>query len=104
MNADAKTTSHTLGRPLLWVAVGTVLALLVPLVAMQFTNEVNWALFDFVMAGILLFGTGFTYVLFARKIKSATRRVVIAVLLAGVLLLIWAELAVGIFGTPLGGS
>lgn len=104
MNADAKTTSHTLGKPLLRVAIGTVLALLVPLVAMQLTNEVNWALFDFVMAGILLFGIGSTYVLFARKIESATRRGVIVVLLAGVFLLIWAELAVGIFGTPISGS
>ena len=34
------------------------LLLLLPLVAMQFTNEVNWTFSDFLVAGILLFGTG----------------------------------------------
>jgi hypothetical protein len=36
----------------------TVVLLLIPLIAMQFTNEVNWTLFDFVVAGFIL-GTGF---------------------------------------------
>ena len=32
--------------------------LMVPLVAMRFTSEVNWSVFDFIVAGVLLFGTG----------------------------------------------
>ena len=32
----------------------------IPLVAMQFTKEVNWTLSDFLMMGILLFATVFT--------------------------------------------
>jgi hypothetical protein len=40
------------------VAVVTGLILLIPLVAMQFTNEVNWSVTDFILMGSLLFGTG----------------------------------------------
>jgi hypothetical protein len=36
---------------------------------MQFTNEVNWTLFDFVVAGVLLLGTGFICELVIRKVK-----------------------------------
>ena len=78
--------------------------LFIPLIAMQFTNEVDWTLFDFVVAGILLFGTGLIFNLGVRKIKNIKYRIVIGVALLIVLLLIWAELAVGIFDTPLCGS
>ena len=39
---------------------------------MQFTNEVNWTLFDFVVAGILLLGTGLIFNLVVRKIKISS--------------------------------
>jgi hypothetical protein len=32
--------------------------LLIPLVAMQFTNQVDWSTSDFLIMGILLLGTG----------------------------------------------
>ena len=79
--------------------------LFIPLIAIQFTNEVNWTLFDFVVAGILLFSTGLIFKLVVRKIKNIKYRIVFGVALLIVLfLLIWAELAVGIFDTPLSGS
>ena len=78
--------------------------LFIPLIAMQFTNEVDWTLFDFVVAGILLFGTGLIFNLVVRKIKNIKYRIAICVALLIVLLLIWAELAVGIFDTPFSGS
>ena len=34
---------------------------------MQFTDEVNWDVADFVIFGVLLFGVGITYELAARK-------------------------------------
>ena len=70
---------------------------------MQFTDEVNWTLFDFVIAAILLLGTGLSCELVLRKIKKNNLRIAICVTLLAGLLLIWAELAVGIFGTPFGG-
>jgi len=44
--------------------------LLIPLIAMKFTNEVSWTLFDFVIAAVLLFGTGFLCELILRKVKK----------------------------------
>ena len=78
--------------------------LLVPLIAMQFTDEVNWTLGDFVVAGVLLLGTGLMCDLVIRKVKNVKYRIAICIALLLVLLLIWVELAVGIFGTPFSGS
>jgi hypothetical protein len=78
--------------------------LLIPLLAMQFTNEVSWTLIDFVVAGILLFGTGLMIELVVRKVKRVRFRVAICAGILVALFLIWAELAVGLFGTPLAGS
>lgn len=80
------------------------LLLLVPFVAMQFTNEVKWTPFDFIVAGFLLFGAGLLLELIMRKAKSAKSRIVLCAVLFVVFFLIWAELAVGIFGTPFAGS
>lgn len=78
--------------------------LVVPLIAMQFTDEVNWSLSDFVIAAILLSGTGLTCELVLRKIKKVSSRIIICGAILLMLILVWAELAVGIFGTPLAGS
>ncbi len=82
----------------------TAILLLIPLIAMQFTNEVNWTLPDFIIAGALLLGTGLICELVFRKIKIIKYRIAICAALLVVLMLIWAELAVGIFGTPLSGQ
>ncbi|HAW52997.1 MAG TPA: hypothetical protein DCX54_11820 [Flavobacteriales bacterium] len=78
--------------------------LLIPLTAMLLTDEVNWSLFDFIVAGVLLFGTGFLCELVIRKVKNRMYRfAVCAVILMG-LVLFWAELAVGIFNSPIAGQ
>jgi hypothetical protein len=77
--------------------------LLTPLIAMQFTSEVKWKPLDFVGAGVLLFGTGLLCELVLRKVKKTSHRLIICTILLLLLLLIWVELAVGIFGTPLSG-
>ncbi len=82
----------------------TAILLLIPLIAMQFTDEVNWNLLDFVVAGTLLLGTGIMCDFVIRKVSKIEYRVVICAALLLVLLLVWAELAVGIFGTPFSGS
>jgi hypothetical protein len=78
--------------------------LLLPLIAMQFTGEVKWSFFDFVAAGVLLYGTGLLCEVVLRKVKKMEHRVIICGVILLALLLIWAELAVGIFGTPFAGS
>lgn len=73
------------------------LILLVPFIAMQFTDEVQWSSGDFVTIGALVTGTGLAYELIARKLRSKKHRVILRIALVVVLLYIWAELAVGVF-------
>lgn len=82
----------------------TALVLLVPFIAMQFSNEVNWGLADFIIIGSLVFSTGLAYIFVTRKVSGSKQRAVVGLILAAVLLLVWAELAVGVFGSPISGS
>ncbi len=75
-------------------AAAVALILMVPLVAMQFTNEVVWDETDFIVAGVLLFGTGLAYELVARKGGTIAYRSAVSVALAAALLLVWMHLAV----------
>ncbi len=81
------------------IALATAFILLLPLLAMQITDEVVWDLADFAVAGALLFGTGLTYELVARKMGSIAYRVAVGVALAAALLLVWVNLAVGLIGS-----
>lgn len=78
--------------------------LLLPLIAMQFTSEVNWTFSDFLVGGILLFGTAGIIHLILNRVRSKQNRILLSLGILLVLILIWAELAVGIFGTPFAGS
>jgi hypothetical protein len=78
--------------------------LIIPLVFMQFSNDVDWDLKDFIIAGLLLSGTGLTIELIIRKTKSNERRFLLAALVVIILVLIWGQLAVGIFGGLMAGS
>jgi hypothetical protein len=91
-------------KRLLIILATVVILLLIPLVAMQFTNEVDWNIFDFTIMGILLLGTGLLIELVLRKVKDGINRILISFVVLLVFFLIWAELAVGIFGTPFAGS
>jgi peptidoglycan/LPS O-acetylase OafA/YrhL len=86
------------------IALVTAFILLIPLVVMQFSDEVAWNLTDFATIGVLLFGTGLLYELAARKTRNIKYRAAIGIALAAAFILIWLELAVGIFGTPFSGS
>ena len=86
------------------VVLGTALILLVPLAAMQVTSEMSWDLFDFVLMGSLIATTGLMFVLVARNVPNSGYRMLAGIVLALALLLIWAELAVGVFGSPFAGS
>lgn len=82
----------------------TAVILMVPLLAMQFSEDWDWNLFDFIVMGTLLIGTGLLIVVASRKIKNINYRVAVIAALLAALFLTWAELAVGIFGTPFAGS
>ena len=91
-------------KRLIAILLTVAVLLLIPLIAMQFTDEVNWTLSDFVVMGILLLGTGLMCELLLRKVKKIGYRVVLVGIVLTAFLLIWLELAVGIFGTPFAGS
>ncbi|MDF3026065.1 MAG: hypothetical protein K0S23_372 [Fluviicola sp.] len=80
------------------------LLLLTPLIAMQFTTEVNWSAFDFLIMGILLLGTGLVCELILRRVTETPNRIILCLAVIAALVLVWMELAVGIFGTPFAGS
>jgi uncharacterized membrane protein len=94
----------TQNKRLAGIVLTVAILLLIPFIAMQFTNEVNWSVSDFMVAGVLLLGTGLLCELVIRKVKNTRYRLIICAVILLALLLIWIELAVGIFGTPFAGS
>jgi hypothetical protein len=79
-------------KRLIGIVLTVAFLLFIPLIAMQFTDEVNWTLSDFAVAGVLLLGTGLICELVMRKVNKTNHRI------------IWVEMAVGLFGTPFAGS
>lgn len=94
----------THNKRLIGIVLTALLLLMVPLIAMQFTDEVNWDLFDFVVMGGLLLGTGLVCEWVLRSVKTLQNRIIVCAIVLFAFLLIWAELAVGIFGSPFAGS
>ena len=84
-------------KKLVTIVLVIALLLLVPLIAMQFTEEVNWTLSDFISAGVLLLVTSLLLDLVIRKVMKTPVRIVFILIILAILLLIWTELAVGIF-------
>ena len=80
------------------------LLLLIPLIAMQLTNEVNWSFFFFIIMGALLTITGLLIGIVIKKDKYYKYREIYIVIIVIMFLLIWVELAVGLFGTPFAGD
>ena len=84
-------------QKLLRVLIITLALLFVPLVAMQFTHDVNWTASDFLVAGALLLGTGLIYEITAMRLTKPWQRMAVGAALLIILGVIWAQLAVGIF-------
>jgi len=80
------------------------LLLLIPLIAMQLTNEVNWSFFDFIIMGGMLIITGLLIGIILKKVNNSKNRLILIVTIVMIFFLIWAELAVGLFGTPFAGN
>jgi hypothetical protein len=84
-----------------WRVAGWGLAaliLLLPAVAMLVTGEVAWGPGDFLAAAILLGGAGLSLELVVRVTRPGAARWAAGAAVLAALLLVWAELAVGIFG------
>ena len=86
------------------IVISMMSLLLIPLIAMQYTEEVNWSLFDFIIAGVLLLGAGLLIEYVSRKVRGAIKRKLVIAGIVVLFLLVWAEMAVGIFGSPIAGN
>jgi hypothetical protein len=71
---------------------------------MQLTDEVNWSFFDFIIMGALLTITGLLIGIILKKVNNFKNRRILIVTIVMIFFLIWAELAVGLFGTPFAGD
>lgn len=91
--------NSTIYKSIAGLASITGLLLLIPFIAMQFTNEVVWTLSDFIIAGTFLFGTGFAYKLIIRKSGNVSYRLAIGFALFTGFFLLWVNGAVGVIGS-----
>src|SRR3712207_1770656 len=94
-NGDAR--RHRLWRKALWMFAAFLL--LLPLAAMQVTDEVDWGKTDFLLMGAMLFGACGVYELAARMTGSIAYRAAVGVAVVTAFILIWINLAVGIVGS-----
>ena len=78
------------------IAFATAIILAAVYLIMQLTGEVRWSSFDFIVAGALVFGTGFFYELITRSVKDRSQRFAVGMVLAILFVIIWVQLAVGI--------
>jgi len=85
-------------RPLVWGAAACLL--LLPLVAMQFTDEVNWTAGDFIVFGTMLLLACGAWELAARMSGSAAYRAGFGIAIVAAFLVTWVNLAVGVIGDP----
>ncbi len=106
MTANAETLSGTsadngrgrsVWRTVYWTTA--LLVLLTPLVAMQFTDEVNWTVSDFLFAGALFFTIGLAYEAAVKSSDGPAFRWAVRCALGAGLLLVWLTGAVGIIGS-----
>ena len=87
-----------------WIVFSPLLLLLFPLVGTLVSNEVNWSFFDFIIMGILILSMSFGIKQVVMTTKNTNYRVLIIGMILLVFILVWIELAVGIFDTPFAGN
>ncbi len=96
MSNEAQNVSH-IQTNLIRVLLGTAAILSIPLIAMLFTDEVNWGPLDFTVIGGLLIVAGTVYTVIAHTMKDSRHRFTLLCVTVLTVLYLWAELAVGIF-------
>lgn len=83
-------------RLLLWST--PILLLLLPAVAMRFTDEVKWDETDFIFMGVVLFLATGAFDLAARASGGWAWRAGAAIAILAAFLIVWVNLAVGMIG------
>ncbi|HEY9030867.1 MAG TPA: hypothetical protein VIM93_05855 [Kangiella sp.] len=88
MNTNKLRTTYWVIAALLMLSAAT---------ANQFYNEFNWDKLDFLVFGIILLGAGLAIELVLIMTKKPPYRLISIIVIALAFLLLWVELAVGIF-------
>ena len=78
--------------------------LAIPFFGMQLTDQVNWTLFDFIMMGGMLLSLSFGIHFIFLNTKTYNQKAFFISVVVLLFLFIWAELAVGIIGSPFAGD
>lgn len=78
--------------------------LLLPVVGMMISDQVNWSVADFVIATILLTAAGIVVDFIFSRLTSRRARIILLGLFFILFALVWGELAVGLFGTRWAGN
>ncbi len=87
------------------ILIGIILILCIPFIERLGGNEsINWTFFDYLMAFILLFSFGITLEFSVRSIRSRSLKWAAIVGIVLFFVLLWVELAVGIFNSPFAGN
>ena len=81
----------------------TLILLTIPFLCNMYINDFNWSLVDFIIMGVLIFSF-LSFINFIRKKFSGIKEILAIIIVVIVFILLWAELAVGIFGSPFAGS
>ena len=79
----------------MWGLIAAIL--MMPAIAMQWTDEVKWGAEDFAFAALLLGGAGLLYELVVWKLLTARAKLLTGAVIVLVVLVIWADAAVGLF-------
>ncbi len=78
--------------------------LLIPLIGMAITDEINWSPFDFIIMGSLIIFLSIGIHFVSNREKNLKNRILYIGALVLIFMFLWAALAVGIFETPFAGS
>ncbi len=84
--------------------ISLLLLLLIPLVGMQYSNEVKWSLNDFIIMGVILLFFGIILNKIIYHVGAFNKRIILISTLIIFFFFLWAELAVGLFNSPFAGS
>lgn len=84
--------------------ISLLLLLLIPLVGMQYSNEVKWSLNDFIIMGVILLFFGIILNKIIYHVGAFNKKIILISTLIILFFLLWAELAVGLFNSPFAGS
>ena len=85
------------------ILVASSSLLIIPLFFTVISDEFNWSFFDFIIMGFMMIFVGILFELVSRVIKSGKRKKLLHGLIILLFLLLWAELGVGIFNSPIAG-